>query len=400
MELVFIPTPAIGHIVSHVEFAKRLLDQDDRFSVTVLVIIPVYAPYLKTYTESLAASDARLLRFVYLPQIQFTPASPELLDILCYIESHKLLVKQFIIDHVLVGSKSFAGLVVDTFTTPMIDVINELGLPSYLFNTSAAATLAAMLHLLSRHDHVGPEFQVSDTELVIPGYVKPVPVTVLENSLLLDKNEMYIYFLNLVRRFKETKAIITNSFVELESYAVKSLLEIETSTPFYMVGPLLDLHGLGSTSLCDEAQRDEIMKWLDEQPPSTVVFLCFGSLVPMDEAQVMEIAKGLEQCGHRFLLSVRIHKPNSCTNLEEILPQGFLERTRGRGLVCCWAPQVVVLAHKAIGGFVSHCGWNSILESLWYGVPILTWPMYAEQQMNAFQMVKDLGLAMEYAWEE
>jgi UDP:flavonoid glycosyltransferase YjiC (YdhE family) len=64
-------------------------------------------------------------------------------------------------------------------------------------------------------------------------------------------------------------------------------------------------------------------------------------------------------------------------------------------MVCGWAPQIQVLAHRSVGGFVSHCGWNSILESLWYGVPVVTWPMYAEQQLNAFQMVNDLGLAIE-----
>jgi UDP:flavonoid glycosyltransferase YjiC (YdhE family) len=65
------------------------------------------------------------------------------------------------------------------------------------------------------------------------------------------------------------------------------------------------------------------------------------------------------------------------------------------GIVCGWVPQEKALAHKAICGFVSHCGWNSILESLWYGVPIATWPVYAEQQMNAFQMVRELKLAVE-----
>ncbi|KAI6670981.1 hypothetical protein NL676_005866 [Syzygium grande] len=58
-------------------------------------------------------------------------------------------------------------------------------------------------------------------------------------------------------------------------------------------------------------------------------------------------------------------------------------------------PQAEVLGHAAIGGFVSHCGWNSILESLWHGVLIVTWPIYAEQQLNAFMMLKELGLAEE-----
>ncbi|XVF05349.1 hypothetical protein REPUB_Repub05bG0164500 [Reevesia pubescens] len=65
------------------------------------------------------------------------------------------------------------------------------------------------------------------------------------------------------------------------------------------------------------------------------------------------------------------------------------------GMICGWAPQVEVLGHKAIRGFESHCGWNSILESLWLDVPIMTWPMYAEQHLNTFKMVKELGLAIE-----
>ena len=129
------------------------------------------------------------------------------------------------------------------------------------------------------------------------------------------------------------------------------------------------------------------MKWLDAQPPLSVVFLCFGSMGSFGPTQVKEMALGLEISGHRFLWSLR----TSTSTLE-----GFLDRIKGKGMICRgWAPQVEVLAHKAIGGFVSHCGWNSILESLWYGVPIVTWPIFAEQQHNAFRMVKELGLAME-----
>ncbi|XP_031252428.1 anthocyanidin 3-O-glucosyltransferase 2-like [Pistacia vera] len=119
--------------------------------------------------------------------------------------------------------------------------------------------------------------------------------------------------------------------------------------------------------------------------------------------QVKEIALGLKQSGVRFLWSLRKPPPKDklenpsyykSDDLQEILPNGFLEKTKKVGLVCGWAPQKAVLAHKSVGAFVSHCGWNSILESLWFGVPIVTWPMYAEQQLNAFQLVKDLGLAV------
>ncbi|XVF20971.1 hypothetical protein REPUB_Repub12eG0050100 [Reevesia pubescens] len=123
-----------------------------------------------------------------------------------------------------------------------------------------------------------------------------------------------------------------------------------------------------------------------------------------NEDQVKEIACALEQCGHRFLWSLRqppeptkgmLPSPTDYDNVAKVLPEGFLDRTARIGKIIGWAPQVAILGHPAIGGFVSHCGWNSTLESIWSGVPIATWPLYAEQQLNAFQLVTTLGLAVE-----
>ncbi|XVF71126.1 hypothetical protein PTKIN_Ptkin12aG0010700 [Pterospermum kingtungense] len=102
--------------------------------------------------------------------------------------------------------------------------------------------------------------------------------------------------------------------------------------------------------------------------------------------QVREIASALEQSRHRFLLrqapeptNGMMESPIDYENLVEVLPEGFLDRTVEIGKIIEWAPQVAILSHHAIGGFVSHCGWNSMLESIWFGVPITTWPLYAEQ---------------------
>jgi hypothetical protein len=87
--------------------------------------------------------------------------------------------------------------------------------------------------------------------------------------------------------------------------------------------------------------------------------------------------------------------PSDYVNSAEVLPEGFLDRTSEIGKIIGWAPQVDILAHPSIGGFVSHCGWNSMLESIWFDVPIATWPLYAEQQFNAFLMIVEFGLAIE-----
>ncbi|XP_031278138.1 anthocyanidin 3-O-glucosyltransferase 2-like [Pistacia vera] len=409
-ELVFIPLAGAGHLVPEVEFAKQLLERDDgRFSVTVLLMDSIFTGNFVTHTlyKPLAESNTPI-RFINLPPpVDFSPSIDAHKSIEKYmvefIDSHKTCVKEAIVKHVISSSNSatLAGLVLDMSYASMIDVGNELGVPSYLFFPSTAAFLGLMLYLPTRHDEVGRGFEEFDGELMIPSYVNPVPSSGLP-EVLLNKYGGYATLMNLGRKFRETKGIIVNTFQELESHAVKSLLnDFDHMPPIYTVGPVIDVKGRQS----DETEKaDEIMKWLDDQPDSSVVFLCFGSGGSFGEEQVKEIGFGLEQSGVRFLWSLRKPPPNGkfegpsdykSDNLQEILPNGFLERTKEKGLVCGRAPQKEVLAHKSVGGFVSHCGWNSILESLWFGIPIVTWPMYAEQQLNAFQMVKDLGLALE-----
>ncbi|KAL6976016.1 hydroquinone glucosyltransferase [Sarracenia purpurea var. burkii] len=243
------------------------------------------------------------------------------------------------------------------------------------------------------------EFKNSDAELAVPTFVNPIPAKLLP-FVVLDKQVGSAVFLSIAKRFRETKGIMVDTFQELEFHAVKSFSDDDKIPPIYPVGPVLNLEVESNNSR--NHQSELIMRWLDNQPLSSVVFLCFGSMGNFDEEQVKEITVALERSGHRFLWSLRRPPPNGkiefggeYENLKEVLPEGFLERTAEIGKVIGWAPQVAVLSHPAVGGFVSHCGWNSTLESLWCGVPVATWPMYAEQQANAFQLVKEFGMAVE-----
>ena len=175
--------------------------------------------------------------------------------------------------------------------------------------------------------------------------------------------------------------ITKNDVIFRRKTAIQNKALVKVTPSNYTVGPPLpELEGQKQRS-----DRERIMKWLDDQPPLPVVFLCFESLGSFEPDQLAHIANALEQSGYRFLWSVRSPIPKGftygtaeCSNFSEILPEGFLERVENRGLVCAWAPQIEVLAHEAVGGFVSHCGWNSTLQSLWHGVPVATWPLYAE----------------------
>ncbi|KAI4305547.1 hypothetical protein L6164_028907 [Bauhinia variegata] len=394
-DLVFVPSPGMGHLVSTVEFSNLLLQRDEELSIIVLVMEEgkEHIPRLATHAN---------ICFIELPHVELPPDELMIKCIEKYraeaVEAHKDCVKEAIVKKVLPNSPKLLGLVVDLFCSSMIDVANELGLPSYLFFTSGVSFLGFTLYLSYRFDRVGREFEESDPESIVPGYINPVPANVMPNFAF--NIDGYISFANHGRKFRETKGIVVNSFLDLESHAVSSL-STHDLPPIYTVGPLINHKNENTMQSNNQSQHDEIMRWLDEQPPSSVVFLCFGSRGYFGVPQLKETALGLERSGHRFLWSIRIAskgkspRPNEDIDPKTILPEGFLDRTKGRGYVCGWAPQVEVLAHKAVGGFVSHCGWNSILESLWFGVPILTWPLYAEQQINAFQLVKDLGLAFE-----
>ncbi|XP_034687373.1 UDP-glycosyltransferase 71K1-like [Vitis riparia] len=398
-ELVFVPVAFRGHLVSTVEFAKRLIQRDDRFSVTILPINSPFGPDAHGYNKSHLAFEPGL-RLIDLPPQD--PPPPYLKKSIAqflsvYIESYIPHVKDAIIN--LKSTRPLAGVVLDFVCISMIDVANELGLPSYLFLTSGAALVSLMLYLPTRHTQISAAFEDADPELVIPGFINPVPVSVLPEALR-DKHGGYASFIKVAQRFREAKGIIINTFTELEPFLVGSFSDGQ-APPVYTVGPVLDLEGQAHSS-ADRADHDKVMAWLDTQPESSVVFLCFGSLGTFDVPQVREIALGLERSTHRFLWSLRrpppdgeFGSPSEGTNLDEMLPEGFMERIGGKGMICGWAPQVKVLAHEAIAGFVSHCGWNSILESVWNSVPIVTWPLYAEQKLNEFEMVKELGLAVE-----
>ncbi|KAG0500214.1 hypothetical protein HPP92_000286 [Vanilla planifolia] len=113
-----------------------------------------------------------------------------------------------------------------------------------------------------------------------------------------------------------------------------------------------------------------------QSKPCAVLYVCFGSLSILSSEQLREVAQGLEAAGHPFVLVVR-------KSGDEWMPEGFEDRVKENGLVVRgWAPQIEILAHRATAGFMTHCGWNSNLEGICAGLPMLTWPLFAEQFYN------------------
>lgn len=154
---------------------------------------------------------------------------------------------------------------------------------------------------------------------------------------------------------------------------------------------------LGSAPVLEDSQEDdnnELIQWLGEKTENSSVFVSFGSEYFLNKEEIEEIALGLELSQVNFIWVLRFPKGNE-TKIEEILPKGFQGRVKNRGkIVQNWAPQAKILAHSSIGGFVCHCGWNSVLESIEIGVPIIAMPMNLDQPLNS-RLIVELGVGVE-----
>ncbi|MCL7041388.1 hypothetical protein MKW94_029748 [Papaver nudicaule] len=149
-----------------------------------------------------------------------------------------------------------------------------------------------------------------------------------------------------------------------------------------------------------ESSRHECLEWLDAQPNSSVLYVSFGTLTSLSDKQIREIAFGLENSRQRFVWALKdADRGDIYSNHDQVrrieLPEGYEERVKGVGMIVRdWAPQLGILAHPSTGGFLSHCGWNSCMESISMGVPIATWPMHSDQPMNALLVTEVLKIGV------
>ncbi|OAE25434.1 hypothetical protein AXG93_2818s1110 [Marchantia polymorpha subsp. ruderalis] len=166
----------------------------------------------------------------------------------------------------------------------------------------------------------------------------------------------------------------------LQSFFSKQV-DIKQVPKLYTIGPMLQLPGFGAQYTTSIPENDSCLQWLDMQAEKSVLYISFGTLGNLNWEEMRELAHGLEASGVAFLWILKVSSPAEAITL---LTPGFLDRTRHRGFIHIgWAPQTRILSHWAVGGFISHCGWNSIMESISNGVPIISWPVFVDQPMNA-----------------
>ncbi|KAL4615427.1 hypothetical protein ACB092_07G123900 [Castanea dentata] len=263
-------------------------------------------------------------------------------------------------------------LVVDMFFPWATDIAAKFGIPRLIFHGTCFFSLCAN-HSVGLYE---PYKKVSsDSEpFVIPNFPGEIKFTRMQLPDF-TRQEVETDFSKLFKEVMESElrsyGVVVNSFYELEP-AYAEHYKTTMGRKAWHIGPV---------SLCNKEAEDkakrgkeasidehECLKWLATRKPNSVVYVCFGSIANFSDSQLMEIAMGLEASGQQFIWVVR--KGENEKEEEDWLPKGFEKRMESKGLIVRgWVPQMLVLDHEAVGGFVTHCGWNSILEGVSAGYP-------------------------------
>ena len=292
-------------------------------------------------------------------------------------------------------------VVSDMFLPWTINIARMLGVPRVSFNGVNCFCLLCFKNLGTFNVR---EKISSETEyFVIPGIPDQIEITKAQipGALAPNLDEFFGYA-------REAEAgsygMIVNSFEELEPEYAKRYKK-ERNGKAWCVGPA----SLCNKELLDKAQRGnkpivdehECLKLLGSWEPSSVVYVCLGSLCNLTTPQLVELGLGLEASNKPFIWVIKGRNIKSEELEKWIAEDGFEERIKGRGLLLRgWAPQVLILSHPALGGFLTHCGWNSTLEGICAGVPLITWPLFADQFFNEKLAAQVLKIAVTLGVEE
>ncbi|GJN11866.1 hypothetical protein PR202_ga30099 [Eleusine coracana subsp. coracana] len=218
---------------------------------------------------------------------------------------------------------------------------------------------------------------------------------------------MLNFFIHTTAGMAQAEGVILNTFDELEGPAIEAMAtQLLPGMPVYTAGPLhltvrnnvpVDSPVAGIASNLWKEEHDAPLRWLDAHAARSVVYVNYGSITVMSNEHLLEFAWGLANTGYDFIWNIRpdLVKGGGDDDDSTGLPPEFMAAVEGRALLTTWCPQEAVLAHEAVGVFLTHSGWNSTLESICGGVPMVCWPFFAEQQTNCRYKRTEWGIGME-----
>ncbi|KAJ9675972.1 hypothetical protein PVL29_024782 [Vitis rotundifolia] len=372
--IVLYPAPGIGHVVSMTELGKLILRRySHRFSITILLAPgPFDTPATTSYIDHISQTNPSISfhRFPYLSVDTSSSTRSQFAVMFEFIRLSASNVLQSL--QQLSRASTIRAFIIDYFCASALPAARGLGIPTYYFLTSGAASIAAVLYFPTIHKQTessNKSFKDMPTTFIhFPG-VPPLQATRMLEPWLNRDDPGYDDMLYFSELLPKSDGLVMNTFDDLEPIAIKTIREGTCvpngpTPPVYCIGPLLADTAEDESNIAGNKARHGCLSWLDTQPSQSVVFF-------------KQIAVTAD------------------VDLDALMPEGFLERTKDRGMVVkSWAPQVAVLNHPSVGGFVTHCGWNSVLEAVVAGVPMLAWPLYAEQHLNKAALVEVMKMAI------
>ncbi|GLJ04770.1 hypothetical protein SUGI_0002990 [Cryptomeria japonica] len=277
-------------------------------------------------------------------------------------------------------------IVHDAFMPWVAQVSTKLNIPRAVFYTQSA-TIGAIYHHFKYVEKWNNCAQDSK-EVVVIRAIGEMRMPDLPSTLFPPLLTAGLYDSNLrfVESFNGASWVILNTFDELEEKAMNYLRE--ANVPVCTVGPLIPSAFLDRRNSDDtqfggspwEEETEACMEWLHSKPHHSVVYVSFGSIAAISTQQIQQIGRGLQSSGQNFLWAIR--PAAGQTTVWENFREGFAEEIGDRGLIVKWSPQLKVLNHPSVGAFMSHCGWNSTLEALSCGVPLLACDLCFDQPTN------------------
>ncbi|KAE8650874.1 UDP-glycosyltransferase 89A2 [Cucumis sativus] len=392
--LLVFPYPAQGHMLPLLDLTNHLASHGG-FTITILVTpktLPLLHPLLQTHPS---------IQTLVLP----FPSHPKLpvgVEHVSHIGNHGNFA-------IVAALRQLHDPIVDWFNShpsPPVAIISDfflgwtqrladhLQIPRVAFYAVSSLLIHVMnscwVHIKTDHFSSSPVIEFSEIpkspsfkKEQLPSLVKQYQDSDPDWNLLRDD----------VLANTSSWACVVDTFENLDLEYLDHLRKLWGEGRVFGVGPV---HLIGATKDGRNPIREsssEILTWLDKCPDDSVVYVCFGSQKQLSRQQLEALASALEKSGTRFVWVVKtIHQTDGRSNG---IPVGFEDRVSDRGIVVKgWVPQTAILHHRAVGGFLSHCGWNSVVESIANGVMVLGWPMEADQFINARLLVEDLGVAV------
>nr|XP_043637111.1 UDP-glycosyltransferase 73E1-like [Erigeron canadensis] len=385
LHFVLFPLMAQGHMIPMVDMARILAHRGATVSIAT-------TPLLANRVRGIVTRAKLKIQLLELPLPLDKVGLPQGFESLESVPPTDIKVKLFEAMDLLQQpiEQLFRGLcpppsciISDSPFTWTQDVARKFNIPRLVFYGPGCFWLVCK-HLVSA-TNILEQIESDSERFVIPGLPDRIEVTKLQflgTSKTISAKEK-LFRDRFQKAERDAYGIVVNSFNELEPEYAQELARLKHKK-VWCIGPV-SLCNKDNKDLADRGNRaavneSDCLKWLDAKEPGSVIYVGLGSLAHVSSQQGIELGLGLEATNRPFVWCIR----KKTEELEKwFSEEGFEERVKDRGLIVHgWAPQVLILSHRAVGGFLTHCGWNSTLESVCAGVPMVTWPHFADQFLN------------------